>query len=471
MRRTLALLLVLGVTAAYGAAVEPGQTWLLGSPATLYAENRTVALRPGDQFEVLEVAPPWVTGRCRRGDAVAEGRLPLAALATALTAEQFETLRAAMSTYVYADDEAARTKARETVQGFAGAGFRLQELAASRVGLHVEDPPSGPQRLTVKVGEGVEAEYYLVLPRDYDASRTYPLIVSFHGMGGTGTYSQHWTAGNVEGREPFIVIAPTSADPQHRQWWCDDSGELIAAGLRATIRDYAVDPWRVYAEGFSMGGVAATFWPQTWPDRFAAIGAQAACFWRDEHDVAGSVENVRLVPAFLAVGENDARGNVGAFKRLDEELTRLKTPHVFKLLANTGHSFGGQEDELLAFLLKYQRNLAPRAIAYNVSRFPGGRLMPEWVYWVRLREASHQGRIEAQVQGNTIQIKTTRVQRFDVYVNDWLVDLDKPVSVLVNRRSVHAGRVARDVFTMLDVIRETGDPARLFSATIEVRVR
>jgi len=471
MKRALALLLLFAATAAHGATVEPGQTWLLGSNAALQRGNQTIALRPGDVFEVLQVAPPWVTGRCRRGDAVAEGRLPMAAFSTALTAEQFATLRAAMTTYVYSDDDAARTKARETIQTFARAGFGLHELAASRVGQPVENPPAEPQRLTVKVGDGIEGEYYLVLPRDYDPHKRYPLILCLHWMGGTGTYYTHWETGKAAARQTCILVSPTSTDAEHRRWRDDASAELIQAALRATIRDYAVDPWRVYAEGYSMGGGASTFYAQTWPDRFAAIGAQALCAWRSPRDVAGSTENARLVPAYLAVGEKDAPGNVSGVQRLDQELTRLKTPHVFKVLKNMGHHFTGEEDDLLAFLLKVRRNLYPRAIAYNVYSFPGGRLMPEWVYWLRLRDASHQGRIEAQVQANTIQITTTRIERFDVYLSDRLVDLDQPVSVLVNRRSVHTGKVERDVFTMLDVIRDTGDPARLFCAKVEVHVQ
>jgi predicted esterase len=471
MTRALIVLIVLALRAPAGAAVEVGQTWILGSATTLTHDGKNVALRPGDRFEVLAVGETRVQGRCRRGEASVEGQIAIAALSTALTDSQFEALRAAMTTYVYSHDEAARREAVQDIGRFRHASFALAELAASRVGLLAKDPPHEAQRLTVRVGFGVEGEYYLALPRDYDPSKTYPMIVTFHGMGGDGQYYRHWYMGNGEALAKCILVSPTSPHPQRRAWWEDNAGELILAAMRATMRDYAVDPWRVYAEGFSMGGFASTFWAQTWPDRFGAIGAQATCYWRAPRDRFRSVENVRLVPAFLAVGDHDRPGNVAAFKALAADLTRLGTPHVFKLLKDTGHAFGGQEDDLLAFLLKYHRNLYPRTIAYNYYKWIAGELLPEWVYWLRIREASHQGRIEAQVRGNAISIKTERVRRFDVYLSDHLVDLDAPVSVFVNGSPVHMGRVERDVFLMLDVIRETGDRARLFSARVEVNVR
>lgn len=470
MKRLFIALILVGACAPTRAAVEPGQAWLLGSKAPLVCDGKTVALRPGDRFETTKLEGAWAFGRCTRGEVSVEGRLRLAALATALTDEQFEALRAAMTTYVYSDDEDARQGARQAIGGFRHAGFALVELAASRVGRPVKDPPQR-QRLTVKLAGDVEGEYFLALPHDYDPSKSYPLIVTFHGVGGDGQYWRHWNAGDADARRTCILVSPTSTHPERRTWWEDESGALILQAVRATMRDYAVDPWRIYAEGFSMGGIAATFWTQTWPDRFAAIGAQATCYWRNRREKAGCVENMRRVPAFLAVGENDKKGNVRGYKELAEALTRLGTPHVFKLLKNTGHSFGGQEAELLAFLLKYRRSLEPRAIAYNYYEWIAGDLRPDWVYWLRIRDASDKARIDAAVRGNTITVKTERIRRFDVYLSDRLVDLGRPVSVLVNGSAVHMGPLKRDVFLMLDVIRETGDRARLFSARVEVVLR
>ena len=180
---------------------------------------------------------------------------------------------------------------------------------------------------------------------------------------------------------------------------------------------------------------------------------------------------MRLVPAFLVVGDKDISRSVKFYKRLDADLTRFGTPHVFRLLKNTGHTFASPDDELFAFLSRWRRNLYPRVIAYNYYTPPAGEFEPEWVYWLRIREGTHKGRIDARVQGNTISVRTKGVRRVAVYLSDRLVNLDRPVSVMVNGVSAHAAPVKRDVFMMLDVIRETGDPARLFSAKVEVRVR
>lgn len=54
MRRLLVALIVIGWWTPCRAGVEPGQTWLLGSRATLYRDGRAVALRPGDRFEAAK---------------------------------------------------------------------------------------------------------------------------------------------------------------------------------------------------------------------------------------------------------------------------------------------------------------------------------------------------------------------------------------------------------------------------------
>ena len=136
--------------------------------------------------------------------------------------------------------------------------------------------------------------YWEYLPADYaTTTKTYPLLVFFHGAGETGAadgsqldkVKAHGppkliNANNEmcfdmqSGRECFIVVSPQNS----RGWW---DGNDTAGMVAHAMKTYRVDPKRVYVTGLSMGGGAtwnlaaatvAGVSPTTyWASRFAAV--------------------------------------------------------------------------------------------------------------------------------------------------------------------------------------------------------
>ncbi len=119
------------------------------------------------------------------------------------------------------------------------------------------------------VAGGVERRYAVLVPRGYDATRAFPLIVFLNGRGECGTDGQRQTmvglgpaAMLAPEKWPFIIVFPQKPD-QDSAWI--DHDELVLATLNAARRDYRVDEARVYLTGLSQGGAG------TW-----AIGSRHA---------------------------------------------------------------------------------------------------------------------------------------------------------------------------------------------------
>jgi poly(3-hydroxybutyrate) depolymerase len=157
-------------------------------------------------------------------------------------------------------------------------------------------PPSQRQlkKSFVSLDGSLTVWYWEYLPADYaTTTKTYPLLVFFHGAGETGAADGSQldkvkvhgppkliNANNEmcfdmpSGRECFIVVSPQNS----RGWW---DGNDTAGMVAHAMKTYRVDPKRVYVTGLSMGGGAA--WnlaaatvagatPTTyWASRFAAV--------------------------------------------------------------------------------------------------------------------------------------------------------------------------------------------------------
>jgi predicted peptidase len=145
-------------------------------------------------------------------------------------------------------------------------------------------PPSNPlvdtfQALTYDDGKGHVLPYRLFVPADYDASKSYRLVLYLHGAGERGTDNRAQLAGQPaplvfvepanQKKWPLIMIAPQC--PPDQQWvglrWNDTTGAgklpaaptwpmAAALALVDVVRAKypAIDPTHEYVTGISMGG-------------------------------------------------------------------------------------------------------------------------------------------------------------------------------------------------------------------------
>ena len=194
--------------------------------------------------------------------------------------------------------------------------------------------------------------YRLLLPKNYDASKKYPLILFLHGSGERGSDNEaQLTHGwklflqdNVRDSFPAIVVFPqcsaksfwSNVDVKYdsvakkRNWNFPTEGEPTVA-MRLLLQlmsqlqsDYKLDKARLYVGGLSMGGMGTYELVRRMPKTFAAAipicgGANPATAktlkrpkWWIFHGLADN-----SVPVELSKNMADALANVGAVVRLN----------------------------------------------------------------------------------------------------------------------------------------------------------
>lgn len=123
--------------------------------------------------------------------------------------------------------------------------------------------------------------YVIHKPKGYDAGKSYPLVLLFHGGGGAGVHilSQTHFAEKAD-QAQFIVVAPDGIDAH----WNDGRGttnvDVDDVGFVRQLIDHlkshlSIDPQRIYATGLSNGADFTERLGCELSDTLAAIGAVA----------------------------------------------------------------------------------------------------------------------------------------------------------------------------------------------------
>lgn len=129
--------------------------------------------------------------------------------------------------------------------------------------------------------------YRLFVPKGYDKTKKYPLVLWLHGGGGRGNDNQKqitdgnslgatiWTRAENQAKYPAFVLAPQC--PLGRMWTTFDAEVKPTDELQTAIEllkvvqsEYSVDAEKLYVSGQSMGGLASWSLLAEYPNLFAA---------------------------------------------------------------------------------------------------------------------------------------------------------------------------------------------------------
>nr|WP_321459733.1 PHB depolymerase family esterase [uncultured Cohaesibacter sp.] len=158
--------------------------------------------------------------------------------------------------------------------------------------------------------------YNLFIPKEYDPSKSYPLVNFMHDAGATSNVVRNtlmqglgaicWASPQDQAKRPCFVLAP-----QYSEIIADDDSETSSM-LETTINlikaladQFSIDRKRIYTTGQSGGGMMSIAMNIKYPDFFAA-SFLVACQW-DASLVAPMAGN-RL---FILVSQDDSKAFPG----------------------------------------------------------------------------------------------------------------------------------------------------------------
>jgi predicted peptidase len=193
---------------------------------------------------------------------------------------------------------------------------------------------------------GTAYRYVVYVPRDYEPSRPWPVILFLHGSGERGTdgwrETIHGVANTIRfepARVPAIVVFP-QAPPETR--WLDEPAEAAMQALDKAIAEFHGDPSRVYITGLSMGGYGTLHLAMAHPNRFAA--AVVVCGGLLPHPsttavrqspltmggdpYATAAHQLRGLPIWFFHGKDDTVIPVDESRHLVDELRRAGAANV-----------------------------------------------------------------------------------------------------------------------------------------------
>lgn len=326
----------------------------------------------------------------------------------------------------------------------------------------------------------------------------YPLFLYLHG---SGPKDKEWTNGLYFARHwadgPSLYFVPQI--PNEGRWyrWYQRSKQFAWNRLlRQALLRPDVDPNRLYVTGISEGGYGSQRLASFYADYWAAAGPMAG----GEPLKNAPAENLSQVPFSFLTGAEDKefyRDILTGYTRDALDSLAAQVPgsyvHRIELIPGKGHHIDYRPTT--PWLARHTRNPWPRR--YSWEDYEMDSLHRSGFYNLIVDERpvdSLRTRYDVDIHDNEVNIEvrnvhytTTQIDpvygiemkfartyepartgRFTVMLDEHLVDLSRPVRVVVNGREVFQGRLKLDRCNLLRSVATFYDPCRLYPAAVEV---
>jgi len=297
------------------------------------------------------------------------------------------------------------------------------------------------------------------------------LYISLHGGGGAPPSlndSQWDNQKRLYTPEEGVYLAPRAITNTWDLHFVPEADAFYEAIIRYAVSALDVNPNKVYIMGYSAGG-----------DGVWRLGPRMADHWAAASMMAGHPGDVRLeglrnTPFMIWCGAEDA-----AYKRNEECAARIKEMdalqeadpegyiHEGHIVPGKPHWMDREDRAAVPWMAKFTRNPYPNKVVWVQ-----GDTMKDAFYWIGApADEAKKGMMvvaTANHETNTVQIEKSDYTSLTIYLNDALVDLDKPVKVVCGGKVLFEGKLTRSPKTMLSTLNARGDLSYIFPAEVTV---
>ena len=296
------------------------------------------------------------------------------------------------------------------------------------------------------------------------------LYISLHGGGGTATQvnDRQWeNQKRLYTPAEGVYVAPRAPTDTWNLWHQGHIDGLFDRLIENMVVFEDVNPDRVYVMGYSAGGDGVYQLAPRMADRWAAAAMMAG------HPNETSPLGLRNLPFTLHVGGRDASYNRNKVA-LDwqKKLAALRNDdpggyvHMAKIYPDKGHWLDREDAAAIPWMAEHRRNLlAPRIV------WKQDDVVHQRFYWlaVAAEHATPRAEIRANLEDQNITIGAADLPEISVRLDDRMLNLDKPLKIMLNDQLVFEGVAPRTITVLKKTLAERGDLQGTFVAELNAR--
>lgn len=297
------------------------------------------------------------------------------------------------------------------------------------------------------------------------------LYISLHGGGGAPKVvndQQYENQKRLYQPEEGVYLVPRAPTNTWNLWHEGHIDVLFDQLISDMIVFENVNPDRVYLMGYSAGGDGVYQLAPRIADRLASAAMMAG------HPNEARPEGLRNIGFTIHMGANDSaynRNRIAAEwgRKLDALQAADPKGYIHETIIHPdkGHWMNLQDAVAVPWMAKFTRNAWPKRIHWVQDDITHSRF-----YWLQADLASVRAGDEviSTVSEQEIQIQKCSATSLTVLLNDLLLNLDQPISVILPDGSKSQHRVTRSVSSLAASLQQRNDPRCLASASISLTI-
>ncbi len=341
-----------------------------------------------------------------------------------------------------------------------------------------------------------EAEYYVLVPQDYDPQKTYPLVLEVHGTYGSGEKLAQDRMPLLQiSKTPTFFVLPSSKESAVGWRFTEEERRIQLTALFQVIRQFPIDWNRIYLTGGSRGGHATWELGLFYTDYFAA--AYPVCGGPRAKSLR-YLENLKNLPLKDVQGALDDPLLVENLRYADQKLQQLKAPWIYHEEPDQGHAVVWSYLDTLSFFVEKQRNPHPKEVFCSLEEIEHGER-----FWIRVLQLDPKIKTPKQIsvphfqkmneterrrsyiqalekyrawirgtieENNSLQLQYQGVQEIEIRWDPILLNPEKSVTIRANKKELWKGSLSWNPRFCLKEYKRFRDSHRLYWGNLKLKL-